>query len=63
MDSADVLDLLLEYPWVEGYVTIKAASSLLCFSAFLEIIQVNVALRVVATTFMPHITALAGFVP
>jgi len=31
----------------------------------LEIIQVNVALRVtaIATTFMPHITALAGFVP
>jgi len=30
-NSADVLDLLLEYTVGRGYVTIKAASSLLCF--------------------------------
>ena len=53
-------------PWVLGYVTIKQAKLSLCSSAFARKSAISIlplASQAVTITFMPAITAEAGFVP
>ena len=53
-------------PCVEGYVTMMAARSSACFSAFARRSSTSTfpwSSHFTTTTFMPAMTALAGFVP